>query len=377
MEREARRACSKATYTDMRRKLGMLFLILAALISLAGGYVVGGLHAYARYQQSSVASLEHCGGQAPVHICVRGPSEVFSAYYPSYVVNHTTLFAIDYSSNSPLTLLISVSIQGFSQVETHTLSATPTLQTTGFIPPLLNTQVLRKLTAESNTSVHIHVTDTAGHEYYLDDSALLLHSRRLMQWTASNRLKIAAWVTPNDPAVVQLVTTAANHLSVQPPLAPDAMIGYNKANPRAVRDQVDALFDALRLDYHIRYVQTGVPYGGPGDSSVALQQVKLPAEVLQERSGMCVELTLLLASAAESIGLNAEIVIIPGHAFLGVAVKADNSQFEYWDAVEVNNGVAGDSANIAADNEYRQNVKQVIDTIVISNARRQGIGPML
>jgi hypothetical protein len=140
---------------------------------------------------------------------------------------------------------------------------------------------------------------------------------------------------------------------------------------------VDALFDALRLDYHMRYVQASVPYSGPGDTSVALQTIKLPTEVLRQQSGMCVELTLLLASAVESIGLHAEIVIIPGHAFLGVAVKPDDSQFEYWDAVQVNNGVAGDSANIATNSEYQQNAKQLVDTLLISSARQRGIGPML
>jgi hypothetical protein len=361
----------------MRKKLAVLFLILAFLVSLAGGYVALGLRAYARYQQSSVASQEHCGGQVPVHICVKTPLDVFSAYYPSYVESHTNLFSVNYSSSSPLTLLISVSIQNFSQVETHTVSSSANVQSTSFTPPLLNSQALRRLTADTTTSVHVHVTDAAGHNYYLNDSPLLLRSRWMMQWVASNRLRIAAWVTPGDPAIARLVTTAASHLAIQPAPAPSAMIGYTRATPRAVRDQVDALFDALRLDYHIRYVQASVPYSGPGDTSVALQTIKLPAEVLQQQSGMCVELTLLLASAVESIGLHAEIVIIPGHAFLGVAVKPDNSQFEYWDAVEVNNGVAGDSANIAADTEYRQNARQLVDTILISSARQQGIGPML
>jgi len=360
----------------MRKKLVVLVLIQAFLVSLASGYVVNGLNAYARYQQSSVANQEHCGGQAPVHICVKTPLDTFSAYYPSYLANHTTLFNVDYSSSSPLTLLISVSIQNFSQVETHTVSATAKKQTTSFIPPLRDNQVLRKWTAESNVLVHVHVTDTAGHEYYLNDSSLLIHSRWLMQWVASNRLLVAAWVTPTDPAVAQLVTSAANHLAIQPAPAPDAMIGYTKASQRAVRDQVDAIFDALRLDYRIHYVQESVPYSGSGDTSIATQRIKLPAEVLQQQSGMCVELTLLLASAVESIGLHAEIVVIPGHAFLGVATRSDNSHFEYWDAVQVNNGVAGDSANIAADNEYQQNVKQLVDTILVANARQQGIGPM-
>lgn len=361
----------------MRNKLVVLTVILVLLVGLAAGYVVNGLNAYARFQQGSIASQEHCGGQAPVHICVKTPLNIFSAYYPSFLANHSTLFDVNYSSSNPLTLLISVSIQGFSQIETHTVSATTKAQVTSFIPPLLNSQVLHKWTEESNALVHVHVTDTTGREYYLNDSPLLIHSRWLMQWVASNRLRVAAWVTPNDPAVAQLVTSAARHLAIQPAPAPTAMIGYTKASQRAVRDQVDAIFDALRLDYQIRYVQESVPYSGPGDTSLATQRIKLPAEVLQQQSGMCVELTLLLAAAAESIGLHAEIVIVPGHAFLGVATKPDNSHFEYWDAVQVNNGVAGDSANIATDNEYQQNVKQLVDTILIANARQQGIGPML
>jgi len=109
---------------------------------------------------------------------------------------------------------------------------------------------------------------------------------------------------------------------------------------------------------------------------VALQDIKLPAEVLQQGNGMCIELTALLASAVERIGLDAEIVIIPGHAFLGVAVTQNDTQFEYWDAVQVNDNVAGDSANLWTDEEYK-NAKQVVDTILISAARTAYVGPML
>ena len=199
-----------------------------------------------------------------------------------------------------------------------------------------------------------------------------------MQWIAANRLKIAAWVTPDDPAVIKLDGQAEALLQSQPQPTPPAMIGYaNGASARAVRDQVNAIFDAMRLDYQIKYSQESVPYSGPGDNNVALQKIKLPAEVLQQHSGMCIELTALLASAVERIGLHSEIVIIPGHAFLGVAVTPNNTQFEYWDAVQVNANVAGDSANLWTDNEYMQNAKQIVDTIVISDARHQGIGPML
>jgi len=362
----------------MGKKVAILLLTMMVLIGLSGWYVVGGIQAYARYQQSSIASQEHCGGQSPVHICVQSPLEIFSAYYPYYVATQSNVFIIHYSSSSPITLLMSVSIEGFSQPETHTVNATSNVQSISF-RPLAMTQALRQLTVDTNTWLQVHITDAAGHVYYADDSPLLLRSRWLMQWIATNRLKIAAWVTPDDPAVVALDNKAKALLQSQQQPIPPAMIWYanGRASAREVKDQVDAIFDAMRLDYHIQYSQESVPYNGPGDTSVALQKIKLPAEVLQQGSGMCIELTVLLASAVEKIGLHSEIVIIPGHAFLGVAVTPNNTQFQYWDAVQVNDNVAGDSANVWTYGEYMKNDKQIVDTIVISDARHQGVGPML
>ena len=362
----------------MGKKAAILLLTMMVLTGLSGWYIVGGIQAYSRYQQSSIASQEHCGGQSPVHICVQSPSEIFSAYYPDYVATQSNVFIIRYSSSSPITLLMSLSVEGFSQLETHTVNATPDVKSISFRPLAMN-QALQRLTVDNNTWLHVQITDAARHLYYVDDSPLLLRSRWLMQWIAANRLKIAAWVTPDDPAVIALDKQAEALLQSQQQPIPLAMIGYANgvASARVVRDQVDAIFDAMRLDYHIHYSQESVPYSGPGDTSVALQKIKLPKEVLQQRSGMCIELTALLASAVERIGLHSEILIIPGHAFLGVAVTTDNTQFEYWDAVQVNDNVAGDSANLWTDNEYMQNTKQIVDTIVVSDARHQGVGPML
>ncbi len=354
----------------------IFLLTLAAVTVFSALYVVGGTQAYSRYQQSSLASKEYCGGQPPVRICVRSPQAIFSAFYPSYVATQTPLFTVIYSSNSPETLLISASINKMSQVQTRTVNTTTGMQNASFVPALLK-QALPTLTQEVNTSLHVQVKGSQGQTYYVNDIPLLLHSRWLMQWIPANRLQIAAWVTPNEPAIADLVTHASMHLGDQQPPVPQGMIGYRDATTQQVTDQVDALYDALRLDYHIQYVQAGVPYSGSGGGS-ALQDIKLPAEVLQQHSGMCVELTILLASAVEHIGLNPEIVIIPGHAFLGVALDPNDRQFAYWDAVDVNNNVAADSANVAADNLYAKNLQQrtIVDTILVSDAREARIGPM-
>jgi len=357
----------------------IFLLTLAAVTVFSALYVVGGTQAYSRYQQSSLANQEYCGGQPPVRICVRSPQAIFSAFYPSYVATQTPLFTVMYSSNSPATLLISVSVNKMSQVQTRTVNTTAGMQNASFVPSLLK-QALPTLTQEENTSLHVQVKGSQGQTYYVNDIPLLLHSRWLMQWIPANRLQIAAWVTPDEPMIADLVTRASPHLGDQQPPVPLGMIGYRDATAQQVIDQVDAIYDALRLDYHIHYVQAGVPYSGSGGSSgSALQDIKLPAEVLQQRSGMCVELTTLLASAVAHIGLNPEIVIIPGHAFLGVALDQNDRQFAYWDAVDVNNNVAADSANVAADNLYAKNLQQrtIIDTILVSDAREARIGPML
>jgi Transglutaminase-like superfamily len=364
----------------MRTRLIILLLTLLVLVGLSGGYVVGGLQSYSRYQQSSFANQEHCGDQPPVHICVRVPAAIFSAYYPSYVASQHPphLFTVEYSSASPIELVVSMSIKGMSQVQVTNINATNNLQSVNILPPLIP-QNLRKLTNEDHTSLRVQVTDNNKHLYYLNDIPLVLHSRWVMQWITANRLDIGAWVTPNDPAIGALVLKAANHLPLEPPPVPSAMVGYSKANAREVIAQVDAIYDALRVDYKIRYLQASVPYSGSGDASAATQNIKLPSEVLQQGSGMCIELALLLASAVEHIGLHAEIVIIPGHAFLGVAVTPDNKHFEYWDAVQVNNNVVGDSANVATDDVYTVNSQQhtIVDTILISDARNANIDAML
>lgn len=365
----------------MGRKLIMLIFILLALSGLTAAYVVGGTQAYSRYQQSHIATQRHCADQAPVHICVVSPAALFSAFYPSYFTKSppNPLFSIEYSSTRAITLSGTMTINGFSQSQTLLLQANAGLQTSTFLPPLINQgQVLSTLTHEVQTFLHVQVNDTARHLYYISDIPLVLHSRWLMQWTKDNLPRVAAWVTPGDPAVGALVTKAAIHLKEEPLAASPGMYGYNVTTSQQVVDQVDALYDTLRRDYKMKYTNESVPYTG-GSSANATEVIKLPSEVLQQGSGMCIELTLLLASAAEKIHLHTAIVIIPGHAFLGVAVTADNTVYQFWDPAYLDNNVAADSANVRANQVYQDNVKHgtIVDTIFVSDARSMGVDAML
>src|SRR5258708_1666845 len=191
----------------MRKKVLVLCIIVTILILFSGAYVIGGTQAYSRFQQNALAAQHYCRDQAPVHICVNTPKAIFSAFYPSYVTTHTPLFIVEYSSTQTLPLSISVSITGFSQVETHPVRAIGSVQQQYFVPRLLQTNaatVLNGLTREMPTFLHVQVSDGNKHNYYTNDIALLVHSRWLMEWTKANRLQIAAWVTPDDRTVMAL-----------------------------------------------------------------------------------------------------------------------------------------------------------------------------
>src|ERR1700738_1039370 len=164
---------------NIGRKITILVFAVLDLIGLSGECIVGGIAAYSHYSQDS---QEHCGGQSPVHICVQAPSRIFSAFYPFYVTTDSPLVSIKYSSRSPVTLVVSVSIRNFSQQANATVTATGSVQSISFTPPLLNSTVLRQLTADDNTSLSVRVTDTHNTLYYVDDTPVLLHSRWLMQW---------------------------------------------------------------------------------------------------------------------------------------------------------------------------------------------------
>ena len=48
------------------------------------------------------------------------------------------------------------------------------------------------------------------------------------------------------------------------------------------------------------------------------QRITLSDQVLETHQGNCIELTLLMASVLEAVGIYSGVVLMRGHAFLGV-----------------------------------------------------------
>ena len=137
-------------------------------------------------------------------------------------------------------------------------------------------------------------------------------------WTGSTFLPqtIVSFVTPNHPAIKALVLQTAEILKNH--TGSSSLSEYQSDNPNEVRNQVAAAFAAIH--------KQGIVYRAiPASYEEIGQRVTLPDQVLETKLGNCIELTLLMATLLESIGINTVIVIQKGHAYLGVWLVDDCS----------------------------------------------------
>jgi hypothetical protein len=350
-----------------RRYLG-LGLACLALVAGSVGYVAVGARLYTQYHLAyanyEIAPTAPCGAL----IAWSPPTTIYSAFYAN-----SPFLTIRYRSPTPQMLRITLGIPRFTQDETLQLEATPAFQEAPFKPPLLDDATLDSFIGPDQTEGQLHLRVETAASTACDTSVpVRLMSRRWMHWfdgTAEDNAKfLAGWVTPHDPAIVTLIGRSAQWLRDHQGSYPGttALDGYGEglASSQDVRNQVNAVYDTLQSVYHIHYAQDNVVYSGD-------QRIQLPRDVLDgvAPTGMCLETTAILASAVEYLGMRPFFVIVPGHAFLGVALGVGPSApVAYWETSDLNDG----------DNEYTgANAHgQILQTIDVAFERGQGIEPM-
>ncbi|MDE6741394.1 MAG: DUF4011 domain-containing protein, partial [Muribaculaceae bacterium] len=135
-------------------------------------------------------------------------------------------------------------------------------------------------------------------------------------WTGTGILPqtIASFITPNHPAINQIVVKAATVLKRL--TGSSSFREYQTGVTDDVRQQVAAVFAAIH--------ESGIIYRGmPASYETVGQRILMPDQVIASKTGNCIELTLLIASVLEAIGINTLIVIQKDHAYLGVWLVDD------------------------------------------------------
>ncbi len=363
----------------MRKRYLRLGLILATLVAGAIAYIGVGAGLYSHYRLEYATYQIAPAGPCGALVAWSPPRVLYTAFYP----NQPALVTIRYRAPSPQTLRISVGIPHFTQQQSVEVQAVPAFQEHVFKPPLLDSDVLDALVGPDQRDEQIRLVIQSSTGTVCDISASLrLMSRLWMHWydpaAGDNSRYLAGWITPQAHSVAELVGRTAQWLAEHPGSYPGTttLSGYDagRASAQDVRNQVNALFDTLQSVYHVHYAQDNVPFDRD-------ERIQLPQDILTSAAptGMCVETTDILASAVERLGMRPYVIIVPGHAFLGIALGTDESApIEYWETSDLNGGVSGSQANVHGDAEYSmyQRAGQVLRVINVQYERQRGIEPI-
>lgn len=119
---------------------------------------------------------------------------------------------------------------------------------------------------------------------------------------------LAAFVLPNDPAVMPILSRASDVLKES--TGRSELNGYQDKSRKKAWEQVASIYKAIG-ELGIRYINPPASFEATG------QKVRFPSEIVSQRFGTCLDLALLFAACCEQSGLRPFVFIHDGHAYAG------------------------------------------------------------
>jgi hypothetical protein len=303
-----------------------------------------------------------------------GRGEIFPALVASSAKEYWPLaiLTIANTSKQPVMQLISSEVPGWSQRQEFTIVIGPQETRTIQLNPVLLPDAF-SLDEVQRANFTIHVTDVNSGTTYAQNRPVLIHGGSDFYWGKqfANAQVVARWVTPHDPAVLQLVAEARRY-------ARDGrFIGYNGARTPAlmktqVTQQARAVFTAMKRS-QLSYVTSIFTFGDQGGGWA--QRIRLPRETLSLKTANCIDVSVAFASAMENLGMDPVIVIVPGHAFTGVRLGPESSEVLYIDLTVLPGGTFA-QAQARATQYMRETPTERILIIDVSATRKMGIYPL-
>ncbi len=175
-------------------------------------------------------------------------------------------------------------------------------------------EMLRGRRESIHTSLFVEVTE-GEHILYQRTHRITLFPADQWRDDPAERHWLPCFVLPRDPAVVSILKHAKRYLQT---LADNSNAGFDGYQPllrgfgvEAIDLQVRAIWAAILHESPLTYINPPPTY------EKKEQRVRTPSMILEERSGTCLDLALLLASCLEKIGLHPVLFLTEGHAFAG------------------------------------------------------------
>jgi hypothetical protein len=309
---------------------------------------------------------------------------LYGKYFDSLVI--TTLTN---RNAEPVKVRVESSIPSYTQAAVDTLTLAPGETAEVDQNPPLTPAALDMLHGMKGVDVHVQIDYLKEGEkrlIYEGTAPVTIYSRDDFPWNIpgyhNGTIFLATMVMPNDPSLDELMRVAADNMP-----SGTITIGYGdeEDSDHSVWDRMKAIYDAVADHYNVTYVATGTDFvpKEEKEQGFTLQRLKLPYEVLESHSGMCVEVSTLFASAFEKIGLRTIIITVPGHVYVAVPISWDSTTYYFLEGTLVGRASFEEAVQVGNE-EFMDKALQPIEEdrldqyfwLDVSEARQEGIWPI-
>lgn len=253
-------------------------------------------------------------------------------------------YTINNHSNTNISVIVSSWIEQFSYSRADTIHLKPGESKVHGQLPILRLDEIKGVYNWRKCVLHTEaklLQDGKESRLYSQDYDVFLQARDVLVWAIilddkavyDLSYQLAAWVTPNARAIVDLLSEAAHRYHPT-----HTLTGYSdyQDNPDiqtlqeqalSIREQVKAIFQAVKHIGKITYINSTISFGSKKND--VQQRINLPEDSLAHHQANCIDGAVLYASLFERANIYPVILLVPGHAFVGWKVhpKADIYEF--------------------------------------------------
>lgn len=283
----------------------------------------------------------------------------------------TVAVTVHNSTPWPLRNRVAVHIPGWSDPEIQYVEVPAGQSRVLAFAPSFLARFYRNHEIVAATAV-VNVTDSSGHALYSTTVPVRLRAADDIYWGASFQYArfIASWVTPHDPQVEEVLRAAKESVPAR------RLPGYEswKSSAEQVHEtylEAQAIYRALQAK-GVSYVKSSVTLG---DHQGVSERVRMPRESLRHVSANCIDGVVMFASMFENLGMDAEVVLVPGHAYVAVREAQNSDSFLYIETT-MTGRASFEDAVLSANRGMKQWLPNQVIRIAINQSRAQGIYPL-
>jgi hypothetical protein len=274
-------------------------------------------------------------------------------------------------TDSPIRDRVSVKVAGWSDTEIQIAElGAGQVRTFKFAPTFL--QRFYKNHEIAGATAVVEVSDMGGKLLYQATTPVRLRSVDDMYWGNNFRYApfIAGWVTPHE-GEVEAVLKAAKEFAPQRRLPGYEPWKTSVEQQKATYIQAHAIYDALKKS-GVSYVKSSLTFGG---SNAVSQRVRMPKESIGNSSANCIDGAVMFASLFENLAMDPVVVLVPGHAYVGVRSAKGTQRYLFIDTALIGRADFQTAVHSAETGLAKYGPSQ-ITRIPIDQARDAGIFPM-